>query len=170
MSEKQEKKIASRTTVIALGVICIILAVSLVGAIADYTSIVSGKDNTIANLNDIVNLANSTVWTSNDIMNQSASSYSHWVVGRSSYTFMDPAFSACYPRYISVWVQTSTTANTYVRVIWSAYGISYDNTTIVGTSGTAVFPVLPCLTVEIRVGNTNLVDNATETVTITYYY
>jgi len=39
----------------------------------------------------------------------------------------------------------------------------------VGTSGTAVFPVLPA-TIEIRVGNTEAVDNVTATVTATYYY
>jgi len=43
-----EKKVVGRTVVIALGIICVILAVGLVGAIANYTSIISGKDNTIA--------------------------------------------------------------------------------------------------------------------------
>jgi len=42
-----EKKVVGRTVVIALGIICVILAVGLVGAIANYTSIISGKDNSI---------------------------------------------------------------------------------------------------------------------------
>jgi len=47
MSEqKPEKKVVSRTVAIALGIICIVLAVSLVGAIADYTSIIG--NNTIS--------------------------------------------------------------------------------------------------------------------------
>ena len=48
MSEqKPERKVVGRTVAIALGIICIILAAFLVGAVADYTSIISGKDNTI---------------------------------------------------------------------------------------------------------------------------
>jgi chaperonin cofactor prefoldin len=42
-----EKKVVGRNVAIALGIICIILAVGLVGAVANYTSIISGKDNTI---------------------------------------------------------------------------------------------------------------------------
>lgn len=48
MSEQKVEKKVSRTVAIALGIICIILAVGLVGTIADYTSIISGKDNTIS--------------------------------------------------------------------------------------------------------------------------
>ena len=40
-----EKKVVSRNVAIALGIICIILAVALVGAVANYTSIMSEKDN-----------------------------------------------------------------------------------------------------------------------------
>jgi predicted PurR-regulated permease PerM len=174
MSEqKPEKQVVGRTLAIALGIICIILAVGLVGAVAYYTSIISGKDGTIASLNsqidllnsqmansnDIVNLAKSTVWVNSQTISQSASSYTYWT----------PAFSANDAGYVSVNVQSSTTTNTYVEVIWSADGISYSNTITVGTSGTAVFPVLPS-TIEIEVGNTNLINGATETVTITYYY
>ena len=42
-----EKKVVGRTVAIVLGVICVILTVGLVGAIANYTSIISGKDNNI---------------------------------------------------------------------------------------------------------------------------
>jgi chaperonin cofactor prefoldin len=239
---------------IALGIICVILAVGLVGAVANYTSIISGKDNTIAskgsqisdlqtcldgnktllnsqisslsseiatlqsqknqlqawlngnitsyetqisslnaqinqlqtwlngnvthytsqinslnsqiaslqsqisNLTDIVNLAKSTIWVDSQTISQPASSYTYWTV------------SASYAGYVSVWVQTSTTTNTYVRVIYTAYGVNYDNQIGVGASGTAVFPLLPCSSIEIRVGNTNLISGATETVTITYHY
>jgi chaperonin cofactor prefoldin len=47
MSEKQEKKVVGRNVAIALGIICVILAVGLVGVIANYTSIISEKDNSI---------------------------------------------------------------------------------------------------------------------------
>jgi hypothetical protein len=48
--QKPEKKVVSRTVATALGVIAIILAVGLVGAVADYTSIINGKDNIITTL------------------------------------------------------------------------------------------------------------------------
>jgi Trk-type K+ transport system membrane component len=51
MSEqKPKKKVVSRTVAIALGIICIILVVGLVGAIADYRSILNRKDNTITTI------------------------------------------------------------------------------------------------------------------------
>ena len=179
MSEKPVEKKSARTIAIALGIICIVLAVGLVGAVANYTSIISGKDNTITSLNsqiitkdntisslnsqlsdltDTVNLAKSTVWVSNDAVNQPAGSYIYWTR------------SASYAGYVSVNVQTSTTTNTYVRVIYSSHGVSYDNQIGVGTGGTAVFPILPASSIEIRVGNSNWFDGASETVSITYYY
>jgi uncharacterized coiled-coil protein SlyX len=201
MSEKQEKKVAGKNVAIALGIICIILAVGLVGAIADYTSIISGKDNTISSLNsqittknntisslnsqiadkdsqiaskdsqisnlqnqvyelnDTLNLAKSTVWVSNEAVNQPAGSYVYWTR------------SPSYAGYVAVNVQTSTTTNTYVRVIYgpTTYGVSYDNQISVGTGGWATFPIMPT-SIEIRVGNTNLLNGASETVSIYYYY
>jgi predicted PurR-regulated permease PerM len=160
-----ERKVVGRNVTIALGIICIILVVGLIVAVANYTSIIKGKDDTIASLqnqvgdlNSIINLEKSTVWVNDQTVSQPASSYTYWTV------------SADYAGYISVQVQTSTTTNTYVRVIWSAYGVNYDHQITVGTSGTAVFPVLPCSNIEIRVGNSNIVNGATETVTITYHY
>ncbi len=193
MSEKPIEKKSGRTVVITLGIICIVLAVGLVGAVVNYTSIISGKDNTIASkdseianknsqiadkdntisslnsqisslqsqvndLNNTVNLAKFTVWASNEAVNQPAGSYVHWTR------------SASYAGYVSVNVQTSTTTNTYVRVIYSSHGVSYDNQIGVGTGGTAVFPILPASSIEIRVGNSNWFDGASETVSITYYY
>jgi hypothetical protein len=52
-----QKKVVGRNVAIALGIICIILAVGIVGAIANYSSIISGKDNNITNLqNQITSL------------------------------------------------------------------------------------------------------------------
>jgi len=174
-----EKEVVSRTVAIALGIICVILAVGLVGAVANYTSTISGKDNTIASLNsqittkdntisslnsqvsdltNTVNLAKSTVWVNDETANQPASSYTYWRV------------SANYAGYVSVVVHTSTTTNTYVRVIYSSHGVNYDNQIGVGVGGTAVFPILPASSIETRVGNSNWFNGATETVTITYHY
>jgi hypothetical protein len=46
-----EKKVVARNVAIALGIALIVSLVGLVGAIANYTSIINGKDNTIASLN-----------------------------------------------------------------------------------------------------------------------
>jgi uncharacterized protein YoxC len=42
-----EKKVVGRNVAIALGIVAIIILVGLVGAMANYTSIINGKDNTI---------------------------------------------------------------------------------------------------------------------------
>ena len=167
-----ERKVVGRNVALILGIICVILAVGLIGAVINYTSVINTKDDTIVslnsqitdyqnqinNLNGIINLEKSTVWVDDQTISQPASSYTYWT------------FSASYAGYISVLVQTSTTSNTYVRVIWSSYGVNFDQSITVGVSGTAVFPVLPCSSIEIRVGNSNLFNGATETVTITYHY
>jgi hypothetical protein len=46
-SEMSERKVVSRNVAIALGIICMVLVACLVGAIANYTSIVSEKDSVI---------------------------------------------------------------------------------------------------------------------------
>ena len=66
MSEqKPEKKVVGRTVAIALGIICIILAVGLVGAVADYTSIISGNEtyyqNQISSLNSQISSLNAQI-------------------------------------------------------------------------------------------------------------
>jgi predicted PurR-regulated permease PerM len=162
-----EKKVVGRGVAIGLGIICILLAVGLVGAIANYASIINGKDNTISSLNSQVsditstlNLGKSTVWVNDETLNQPSGSYTNW----------SPAFSTSYAGYISVQVHTSTTSNTYVRVIYTSHGVNYDNQIGVGTGGTAVFPVLPSSSVDVRIGNSNWLNGATETVTITYHY
>jgi len=192
--EVGKKKVVGRDVATVLGIICIVLAVGLVGAVADYASIISGKDDTIASLNsqiaekddtisymhsdmdtqysqisslllqvgdlgNIVNLTTSTVWISHETISQPAASYTHWT------------FSASYAGYVSVWVLTSiNTTNVYIRVIYAAYGVNFNQQIDVGASGTAVFPILPSSSIEIRVSNSNLINGATETVRITYYY
>jgi predicted PurR-regulated permease PerM len=165
-----EKKMVRGSVAIALVIICISLAVVLIGAVSFYTSQISSLNSKVSDLTAIANLEKSTVWVNDTTVTQTASNYTSWF------------FSASYAGYVSVDVQSSTTNNTYVRVIYSSYAINYDNTVTVGTSGTAAFPVsiyqflvfpLPTklsTNVEIRVGNTNTAGNATETITITYYY
>jgi hypothetical protein len=165
-----EKKMVSRNVGIALGIISIVLAAGLVGAIANYTSIVNWKDGTISSLNsqvsdlnNVLYLGNSTVWVDHQMVSQSSSNYTSW------------NFHALYAGIIVVHY-TSSTLNTYVQVIYyyqmplhPDYSINYNQQIGEGYGGVATFPIVPS-NIEIRVGNTNTVDNATETVTVTYYY
>jgi hypothetical protein len=169
---KPQKKGIGKSIVIALGILVVILGVSNVYVYSSLQGQITNLQNQItllnaqttllnaqiSNLTNIVNLAKSTVWVNNQTITQPSYHYTSWTK------------SASYAGYVSVNVQSSTTSNTYVEVIWSAYSGGYDNRTTVGASGTAVFPVLPSSTIEIRVGNTNLLNGATETVTVTYYY
>ena len=178
-----EKKVVRRSVAVGLGIVCVLLIAGFGGVMAYYVSTHHHTDSDYDSLNsqntylnNIVNLANSTVWVNDTTVTQTAGNYTSWY------------FQASYAGYVSINVQTSTTDTTYVEVIYSAYmGINYNNTTAVGTSRTAAFPILPPFpivrysfssiassipvsTIEIRVGNTNFVGSATETVTITYYY
>jgi hypothetical protein len=178
-TKRNEKKVVSRNVGIALGIISIVLLVGLVGAILDYTSIISGKDNGISTRdsqiqtltnqknrtqtwlqgnNSIVNLTMSAIWVASENVSIQAGSESVW------------NFTANYAGYISVQVAGNppTTGNFYCRATYASHGVNYDNQINAGTSGTAVFPVLPAL-IRIRVGNV-LTVLANATVTIMYYY
>ena len=105
----------------------------------------------------IVNLQDSETLISQTV-SQPAGGYTHWNE------------SLNYPGYVEVIVSSSTTTKTYAEVSWTADGVNYSNSVTVGTSGTACFPVLPSSDVVFGVGNTNVFNGATETVTVVYYY
>lgn len=114
--------------------------------------------NQVNDLNNTLNLSKSTIWVNNETISEPANSY------------ITLNFTADYAGYLFVLVQNSTSATTYVRVIYSSNGVNYDNQITVGTGGTAVFPILPSVSIGVRIGNTNLVTGRTQTVTITYHY
>jgi flagellar basal body-associated protein FliL len=133
--------------------------------------------NEVDDLDAIVHIAKSSTWTNSEIINQPANSYWSFSIRPSSTN------QVTYAGYVAVQVHSSTTDKTYVRVIYSTYVITsitdghasvtaldYDNQISVGASGTAVFPVIPISILEIRIGNTDPINGATETVTIRYYY
>jgi cell division protein FtsL len=195
-----KRKVVGRGVATGLVVICILLAVGLVGVFAYYTmtlnnknaeyddyvsshshtdsdynslnSQITSKDSQISQLNSNVtnlqnqvndltstlNLAKSEVWVTSQTVSQPAGSYNFW------------GHSYSYAGYVTVQVESSTTDKTYIEVLGSAHGINYDNRISVGVSGTGVFPVLPSNNLEVRVGNSNILNGATETVTITYHY
>jgi len=160
-----KKRVAIENVAFALGIICMILAA---GVVVLYFSLslqipllhsqIQSLTTQNNELEEIVDLERSIIWKSSRMVTQPAGYWTHW------------NFSANYAGYVEVWVETSTSSNTYVRVIYSSYGVRYDSQLSVGASGKAVFPILPSSNIVIGVGNTNSVDEATETVTITYYY
>jgi hypothetical protein len=125
--------------------------------LADAKSQVTSLQSDKTDLNAIISLQDSTVWMNNQVVQQQAG------------TYIPYSYTANYPGYVKVQVQ-STTNSQYVEVIWSANGVNYDNKIVVGASGTAVFPVLPS-SLQIRIGNGNIISpGASATTSITYYY
>jgi uncharacterized coiled-coil protein SlyX len=204
--KKGQRKIVSRTMVIALGLICIILAAGLVGAIAVYMPMVSNLESQIAEKNSTISSLNSQVASLNsqvaslqadieqinstiedykeaqDAFNSQAEYYiSILSLNESDYLFAPHSFTQNantsdavyndnigYAGCVSVAVESSSNT-TYVQVVYSSYGVNYDQNVTVGTGGTAVFPVLPG-EIWIGIGNTELVDDVTGTVTAIYRY
>jgi cell division protein FtsL len=172
MSEKQEKKVVGKTVAIALGIICIILTVGLVGTIVKYTSMISDKDSTISsqssqifnfsekvvNLTQIVELQESKNWLSNQPVSLSTSGYTYW------------NFSASYAGYGFIVVSTNNVMGLYIRVIYYSLisGVNY-NQQINDNSNIGSFPILPSTSIQIRVG-TNSSTGMTGKVSVTYYY
>jgi len=176
-------KTVSRNLAIVLAIIIAILLASLIGTIVYYSNLnrslssnagassnvsssqeISTLQSQIAELNqeistltNIVNLQEQETLVDQQTISQPAGSYYYW------------NFQLQYAGYIVVYVYSSTTTNTYVEVVWSYNGINYDQRITVGASGSAAFPVLPT-TVQVRVGNTNIFNGATETVSIVYVY
>ncbi len=74
-----------------------------------------------------------------------------------------------YAGYITVQVQADSNT-TYLQVAYSHFPVLYDETIVVGASGTGHFPVLPTSQIEIKLGNTETSDSVNATVTATYYY
>jgi hypothetical protein len=129
-------------------------AIELTTANTQITSL----QNQINALNDIGNLSISTIWINNQTINQPAGSYT---------TFSK---SASYAGYVSIQISSSTTSSTYANVTYSSHGVNYNSQTNVGISGIAYFPILPSPNIIIAVGNGLINGNATENVTVTYYY
>ena len=73
-----------------------------------------------------------------------------------------------YAGYVTVELQ-STSNTTYARMVYTSYGVNFDQSITVGVGGTAAFPVLPG-TIEVSVGNAEPVDSVNGTVTASYFY
>jgi len=123
---------------------------------SDYDSEIASLNAQIAVLNNYLNLNASDYMLNSQAVSQEANNYT-------SFSFDTPIAG-----YVIVNVQSSS-STAYVEVLYSAFGVNYDDSQNVGTSGTAAFPLLPG-TIEIRIGNTDTSGTVTGTVTATYYY
>jgi hypothetical protein len=194
----------SNMKVIALAVVCVILAASLVGVIAVYVpnnsqAQLTEKENTISSLQTQINALeyqlsttyvtqiaylNSQLSGLNDTLTSVYSDYA-WLqkiaqLGASE-VWYDNSFNqnanetttlgtaqVDYAGYVVVQA-TASASTTYAEVLYTFGGINMDFNQTIGTSGTALFPLLPG-TVEVRMGNTNQSDANNVTATITHYY
>jgi hypothetical protein len=79
VNETKETKIARKGVLIALGIICIILAACLGGVIAAYTLMINDKDNTISLLRSQISQLNSNVTSLrnelNDLLSVAGATY-----------------------------------------------------------------------------------------------
>ena len=204
-----QKKSNPKIVVIALAVICVILAASLVGVIAIYQpngsqAQLAAKDSTISSLQEKITAlelqlsytANaSTYVTQIAYLNQQLSALNDTLTTtyadlssledilqlQASGTLYNDNFIQDANATTTVWnnqldyagyivVQATATANTtYAEVTYSYAGANFDYNQTLGTSGTALFPVLPS-TVSIKIGNTNQTATNGITATVTYYY
>ena len=193
--------------VIALSVVCIILAAGLVGVTAiylangnsaDLKAQITERDNTISSLNSQIALLQYNISQAvnpsayqDEIaslnaqlldLNDTVSSYYNIALMKTSdilfsqqpitqdanattQAFGDSIYYAGY-----VVIQATATANTtFVEVAYNYAGTNFDYNQTIGTSGSAVFPVLPG-TLLINIGNTNQTTANTITASATYYY
>ena len=208
MTQENTVQKKSNMKVIALAVVCVILAASLVGVIAVYVpnnsqAQLTEKENTIASLQTQINALEYQLSTTNsttyftqiaylnsqlsDLNDTLTSLYSEYASLQkiaqlgSSELWYDNSFSQSanetttlgtaqvdYAGYVVV--QATASANTtYAEVLYTFGDINMDFNQTIGTSGTALFPLLPG-TVEVRIGNINQSNTNNVTATITHYY
>ena len=200
--------------VIALTVICIVLAASTVGILIIYLSNgnttdlkaqLTNKDSTIASLqsqiatleSQISQTSNSSVYQNqitslnvqistlkdeiSNLNDQLSGYYNVAIMNASNILLSQQAItqdansttsifssSIYYAGYVAIQA-TASADTTFVEVNYIYGGSTFDYNQTIGTSGTAIFPVLPG-TLLINIGNTNQTVSNNATVSATYYY
>lgn len=203
MSQENPVQKKSNTKVIALAIVCVILAASLVGVIAIYLPSVNSdlqaqitqKDNTISALNatlqtPLTQTNNTLVYVSEiAYLQQALASANDQATGYYNIAILNASSILVYQQPITqdanasttvfsnsidyagyVVVQATATVNTtYAEALYTFGGINFDFNQTIGTTGNAVFPVMPG-TLQINIGNTNQTAANSITATVTYYY
>lgn len=135
-----------------------------------YINQITLLNQELASLNDSYTAAQSDAYYFQSILQlqQSGTLYSNSITQDANTTTTIWNDQLDYAGYVIV--QATSTANTtYAEVIYSYTGANFDYTQTIGTSGSAVFPVLPGI-VQVNIGNINQTDTNTITVTATYFY
>jgi hypothetical protein len=150
--------------------------------ISDQNSTISSLNSQVINLQNQVNNLNtlyvlnksnlqSTVWASYQTVSQPTNSSTKWVFPVNYRGFLEISVSV--PPIIAngiIVYNTGEVEGIYIRVTYTFGVVRYEEQAdLVGVGMTADFSVLP-ENIGIEVGNTKMIGNATETVTITYYY
>jgi hypothetical protein len=181
-----EKKMVSRNIAIALGIICILLIAVIAyfsitgisaqnnynnlqkqnkqfqawldGNITSYTSQINSLNSQITDQQSILDLQKQEVVVNQYSVNQGAGGVSV-VVAR----------SFLYSGYLHI-SSTSTTSSASITLQYWFGGKLYSSTQTVGTSGDILFAILKTDSATVYVGNSNILNGASHTITITYYY
>ena len=198
--------------VIALGVICVVLAASLVGVIAlyqpaqtdDQQAIIDELEQQIAqfrlnqtdiqpyltqiaslqsqlqqyeNLNDSLTAMYADITEYEQLLALQKSSTifpQETLIQNPNSVTMIYTGTTIYAGYIVVQVTSSNANSTYAQVIYGFSGTNFSYNQTIGTSGTALLPVLPSPEADsfrVLVGNTQTdIANATTTVSAVFYY
>jgi len=162
MNETKPKKMVSRNVAIAVGIICIVLVASLAGAIAYYTSVISGKDNKISSLesqlSNAVNIGqsyelledskvlaiNQTITPDNSgtlITSGLGIEYDNFTDLSGYSANYEIGFSALYSGYLAVTVNGSTENPLTVALDYFNLGYTFVYPLQIGINGTYYFPV-----------------------------
>ncbi|MCW4003351.1 MAG: hypothetical protein NWE95_05505 [Candidatus Bathyarchaeota archaeon] len=196
-------------TVIALAIICIILAASLIGVIAVYQPTIlqeelAEKDALISSLQaqigslqyQLAQAPNATTYQAQitslnqqiTILNDTLTSAYASIVSMQralnlelTALLFDDSFTQNANTTTEVWtnivetagyitIAAQATANTtYAEILFVMGETNFNYNQTIGTSGTAIFPVLPG-TVQIKIGNINQAESNSVNATIRYYY
>ena len=168
MTDRKDVLVGWRTLTVIYALV-VLLAISTVVVFTFYNRLFSTHNDYVSthtysnfeysDLNDTVHLRKTEIVVDNLTVSEPAGSY---------YTKM---LSLQYAGYITVDIESSTTDNTFVEVIYTSYGVYYENKIIIiGYRGIVQFPVLPSEKIQVNIGITNLSGNATQAFTITYHY
>ena len=136
-----------------------------------YQSQIASLNQQISNLNDEISNLNGQLsgYYNIAIMNASSILLNQQVVTQDANSTTNIFSSTIYyAGYVAIQA-TASSDTTFVEVNYSYAGSTFDYNKTIGTSGTAVFPVLPG-TLLINIGNTNQTTANNATVSATYYY
>jgi hypothetical protein len=126
--------------------------------IADKDAQIASLKTQVGNLNSIANLSEYKIIVSDKTINQGPNSVTPVVY-----------LSFPYAGYLHI-SSTSTTSNAYITVHYWFQEKLFSSTELLGTIGDKLFAVLKSDTAAVYIGNTDLFEGVTHTLTITYYY